>query len=117
MITSPQNPTNKYVSSQQSQRKAREAAGQFVIEGPRLAEEAARAKIKASLVLYTLNLDERGRAAVTKLERLGARAEVVSEPALAAASDTETPAGLLAVVAMPTFLIVPTLSFALVVDL
>jgi TrmH family RNA methyltransferase len=116
MITSPQNPTIKYVRGLQSQRKAREAESVFVIEGPRLAEEAARAKVKASLVLYTLNLDERGRAAVNKLERLGAKAEVISDAVMAAASDTETPAGLLAVVGRPAFLIVPKLSFALVVD-
>ena len=116
MITSPQNPTVKYVRGLQSQRKVREAEGQFVIEGPRLAEEAVRAKAKASLVLYTLNLDQRSRAAVTQLERQGAQAEVVSDAVLAACSETETPAGLLAVVTMPTFLIVPRLSFALVVD-
>ncbi|MBP7694122.1 MAG: RNA methyltransferase [Anaerolineales bacterium] len=116
MITSAHNPTVKRVTSLQTQRKAREAEGQFIIEGPRLAEEALRARANVELVLYTLNLDERSRMAVGQLERLGARAEGVSETVMAAISDTETPAGLLAIVAMPTFLILPHPGFALVLD-
>lgn len=116
MITSPQNPTIKFVRGLQALRKAREAERRFVIEGPRLMEEALRARTPAQLVLYTLNLDERSRQAVGQMERLGAQVEVVSDSVMAAVSETEAPPGVVAVVAMPTFLVLPNVSFALVVD-
>lgn len=117
MITSPQNPTIKAVRELQAQRRAREDAQQFVIEGVRLAQEAIAAQSAAHLVLYTLTLeDERSRAAMRGLERLGAKVEAVSPQVMAAASDTQTPAGLLAVVSFPTFLVAPRLSWALVAD-
>jgi TrmH family RNA methyltransferase len=117
LITSPQNPTIKAVRELQAQRRAREEHRQFVIEGVRLCEEAIRAQTHAHLALHTLTLeDERSRAAVRGLERLGAKLEAVSPQVMAAASDTQTPAGLLAVVSFPTFLVAPRLSWALVAD-
>lgn len=116
MITSPHNPAIKQVQALQAKRRERETEAAFVVEGVRLVEEAVRAQAAARLALYTLDLDERGRALLSKLEARGARVEAVSPAALAAASDTQTPSGLLAVVAMPAFLVVPSPAFALVVD-
>mgnify|MGYP000858215869 CR=1 FL=1 len=116
MITSPQNPTVKTVRSLQSLRKTREAEGRFVIEGVRLAEEAVQAQSEVHLALYTPDLDARSRAALRGLEARGAKVEAVSEAVMAAAAETQTPAGLLAVVAMPTFLVLPNPAFALIVD-
>ena len=115
MITSPSNPTLKLVRALQSQRKAREKEQSFVIEGVRLVEDAIRAEAPVKLVLHTDDLDARGRAALNQLARLGAQVEAVSPKVMAAASDTQTPQGLLAVVAFPTF-VIRHWSFALVLD-
>jgi TrmH family RNA methyltransferase len=103
MITSLSNPTLKLVRALQSERKAREQERSFVIEGVRLAEEAVRAKAPVRLALHTDDLDARGRAALHRLARLGAQVEAVSPRVMAAASDTRTPQGLLAVVPFPNF--------------
>ena len=103
MITSLSNPTIKLVRALQSQRKAREKEQSFVIEGVRLVEDAVRAEAPVTLVLHTDDLDARGRAALSQLARLGAQVEAVSPKVMAAASDTQTPQGLLAVVPLPHF--------------
>jgi TrmH family RNA methyltransferase len=74
-----------------------------VIEGVRLVEDAIRAEAPVTLALHTDDLDARGRAALSQLARLGAQVEAVSPKVMAAASDTQTPQGLLAVVPLPHF--------------
>jgi TrmH family RNA methyltransferase len=101
MISSSSNPTIKLVRALQSQRRARQKEGLFVIEGVRLVEEAIRANVSAKIVLHTDGLDPRGRAAVAQLARLGAQVHEVSPKVMAAASETQTPQGLLAVVSFP----------------
>jgi TrmH family RNA methyltransferase len=115
MITSLSNPTLKLVRALQSERKAREQERSFVIEGVRLVEEAVRAKALVRLALHTDDLDARGRAALHRLARLGAQVEAVSPRVMAAASDTQTPQGLLAVVPFPNFAI-SHLTFVIVLD-
>ncbi len=115
MITSLSNPTLKLVRALQSERKAREQERSFVIEGVRLVEEAVRAKALVRLALHTDDLDARGRAALHRLARLGAQVEAVSPRVMAAASDTQTPQGLLAVVPFPNVAI-SHLTFVIVLD-
>lgn len=122
MITSLTNPKIKLVRALQAQRRARAQEQLFVVEGVRLAEEAARAQIAPQLVLHTDHLDARGRAALNQLARLGAPVEIVSPQVMAAISDTQTPPGLLAVLPLPSAreAILPpakqSFSFALVLD-
>ncbi len=119
MITSSSNPRIKLIRALQSQRRARESERAFVIEGVRLGEEAARAGLAPRLVLYTDDLDPRGQAALEALTRLGAgEVAAVTPTVMAAASDTPTPPGLLAVLSLPpaTFSLPPSLSFALILD-
>jgi len=115
MITSSSNPTLKLVRALQTRRKAREKERLFVIEGVRLVEEAIRAEASIQLALHTAALDPRGRAALDQLARLGAQIHAVTPKVMAAASDTQTPAGLLAVVSFSSFTLQPS-SFALVLD-
>ena len=115
MITSSSNPKIKLVRQLQSKRREREARQLFVIEGVRLVEEVIRAEAKAALVLHTTDLDARAKTAVDHLARLGAQIETVSPSVMAAASDTETPQGLLAVVPFLNFQI-RHLSFVIVLD-
>ncbi len=116
MITSPSNPKIKLVRALQSKRSERRSEQAFVVEGARLAEEAVRAHVPARLVLHTDRLDARGRAAVNQLAKLGAAIEIVSPEVMAAASEIQTPPGLLAVLALPTLRVPIPLNWALVLD-
>ena len=116
MITSVTNPKIKLVRALQAKRREREARRQFVVEGVRLAEEAAWADVAPALVLQTRNLDPRSQAAVDALARLGAPLETVSPAVMQAASDTKTSQGLLAVVPFPSPSLSSSLSFVVVLD-
>lgn len=117
MITSSTNPKIKLIRALQSQRRAREREQAFVIEGVRLMEEAARAGIVPRLVLHTEELEARGQAALEAVTRLGAdEVTPVTPTVMAAASDTPTPQGLLAVVPFPVQPTLSSLSLALVLD-
>src|SRR5689334_15423871 len=117
MITSTSNEKIKLVRALQDKRRVREAEQLFVIEGVRLVEEALQARVPIKLVLHTDALDPRGQAALSQLTHLGVPIETVTPKVMAAASDTETPQGLLALITLPSsFTLSPSLSFALVLD-
>ena len=116
MITSSANPKIKLVRNLQSKRSARQAEGLFVVEGVRLLEEAARAPGVPRLALYVDDPDPRGRAALAQLQARGAALEAVTPQVMAAASGTETPPGLLAVVPLPALVPPTRLTLALVLD-
>jgi TrmH family RNA methyltransferase len=116
VITSTANPKIKLVRLLQTKRSRREAEQLFVVEGVRLLEEAVRANVVPRLVLHTDHLDPRGRSVLNQLARLGAESEPVSDDVMAVASDTQTPAGLLAVLPMRPAEPPEPLSFALVLD-
>jgi TrmH family RNA methyltransferase len=116
VITSTTNPKIKFVRALQAKRADRESEGLFVVEGVRLVEEALQAAAKPDLVLYTPHPDPRVEAAVQELASRGAQVEAVSPAVLAAASDTQNPQGLLAVVPMPALPLPAALTLALVLD-
>jgi TrmH family RNA methyltransferase len=116
MIASPHNPIIKRVRVLQARRREREADGVFVIEGARLFAEAARSGAAPRLILHRADLDARGRAALEALAARGGDVHIASPAALAVASDTETPSGLVAVVPIPRTSPPPSLRFALVLD-
>jgi TrmH family RNA methyltransferase len=95
MITSTRNPKVQHLRGLQRRAKNRRDAGSFVVEGVRLAEEAAAASWELRLGLYTDALSERGRALVEELASKGADMQLVSPEVMAAASDTQTPQGIL----------------------
>jgi TrmH family RNA methyltransferase len=116
MITSTQNPRVKSVRGLLARKRAREQEQVFVIEGLHLAREAVAAGAAARLVLYTEDLDARGRGLVNSLAKLGAETEAVSPAVMAACSGTETPPGLVAVVRLPELRPPSPLGLALVLD-
>lgn len=116
MITSVQNPRVKSVRGLLARKRAREQEQAFVIEGLHLAREAVAAEAAARLVLYTEDLDARGRGLVNSLAKLGAETEAVSPAVMAACSGTETPPGLIAVVQVPDLQPPSPLDLALVLD-
>ncbi len=96
MITSSQNPKVQWVRSLQSRSRQRREAGAFIIEGVRLVEEALGAGWKAQLVLYSEDLSARGQETVAAFASQGTKIEQVTPKVMRAASDTETPQGILA---------------------
>ncbi len=116
MITSAANPKIKLVRALQARRARREAEQAFVLEGPRLAEEALRAGVAPRLVLFAPPLDPRSQAALDALAARGAPLEEVSRPVMAAASDTPAPPGLLVVAPIVPVPPPERLSLVLVLD-
>ena len=116
MITSVSNPKLKLIRNLQAKRAARETEGLFVVEGARLIEEALRAPGVPRLALYADGLDPRAQAALELLQARGAALELASPQVMAAASGTETPPGLLAVVPLPALEPPALLTLALVLD-
>ncbi len=71
MITSSQNPRLKWIRQLQDSNRERRQAGAFVIEGVRLVEEALKRGWPACLVLYSDEINERGRSVVQGFQQQG----------------------------------------------
>ncbi|HZU14775.1 MAG TPA: RNA methyltransferase [Chloroflexota bacterium] len=102
-ITSPHNPLVKYVRSLERAR-TRHEEGVYLAEGVRLVGEAVATGQEAPIVLYNperLEGTEAGRGLLEVLPGWGRRVYEVDERVLAAAAQTETPAGVLAVLELP----------------
>lgn len=97
MITSTRNPKVKYVRALQAQGKFRRGENAFVVEGVRLVDEAIKADWDANLVFFEEGLSQRGEALVATFADRGAQVLQVSQQVMRAASDTQTPQGLMAV--------------------
>ena len=116
MITSAKNPKIHWLHSLQTSSKARREEALFVVEGVRLAEEALQAGWRARLVLYSGDLRPRGQAVVAGFAAQGAPVEEAAPAALRAASDTETPQGLLVAIEWRPLPLPERLDFVLVAD-
>jgi TrmH family RNA methyltransferase len=116
MITSPQNPTIKRIRHLQKRSKAREEEGAFVIEGLRLVEEALQHAWAPEVVLFTEDIDQRGWDVINGFRGQGVPTQHVSPEVMSAASDTQTPQGLLAVLPLKGQPRPQKLDFVLVAD-
>lgn len=116
MITSIHNTKIQWVRELQSKARQRRAAQAFVVEGVRLVEEALEAGWEAQLVLHSSDLPERGSAIVEQYGARGAPLEQVAPHVLAAASDTQTPQGILAVIGMRSLPLPGQLNFVFIPD-
>lgn len=116
MITSVKNSRIKLVRAMQARTKVRREEGAFIVEGVRLAEEAVAAGWQARLCLYTAEVHPRGLQLVEELRAAGVEVEEVAEHVMKAASDTQTPQGILLVVALRPHLMPETASLVLVLD-
>jgi TrmH family RNA methyltransferase len=116
MITSPKNEKIKQIKALQGRAKARREAGVFVVEGIRLAEEARAANWQAQLCLYDPALNERGLALVEELRRIGVEVLEAAPHVIAAASDTQTPQGILLVLELAPLPLPDSLDFILILD-
>jgi TrmH family RNA methyltransferase len=103
VLTSTKNPTIKRFRSLMTDRKDRRRERLFIVEGVRLAEEAIRSDAQIVDALYNaeqLRTTERGQALLTHLGTLP-NAQEAAPDVLAAASDTVTPQGIVALVRWP----------------
>jgi TrmH family RNA methyltransferase len=116
MITSAHNPKIQQVRALQGRGRARHAAQSFVIEGVRLVEEAFEAGWEVELVLHSGELNPRGGALLQGFQERGASIEAVSPNVMQAASDTQTPQGILAVVRMVSLPMPERPDFIFIVD-
>jgi TrmH family RNA methyltransferase len=116
MITSVNNPRIQAIRKLQTQTKARREEQAFVIEGVRLAEEALVGGWESPLVLFTDQLDKRGRVVLDGFNARGVLVEQVTEAVMKAVSDTETPQGILVVLTLHTLPIPENTNFVFILD-
>jgi len=118
MITSSQNPKIKLVRALAGRPKERRENDAFLAEGVRLVEEAFLSGWDFRFILYTDGLSQRGQDLVRKLIAKGVDVEPVAANLLQSVTETETPQGILAVLALdlpgsrlpaaqPTFVLIP----------
>ena len=87
------------------QKKFRNQAGQYIIEGIRLVEEAFASKVEIVHVLYGLDRpSERIDQLVEHAESLGIPIVECTEQVLAQVADTQTPQGIIAIAKKPEML-------------
>ncbi len=118
-ITSLQNERIKLVRALQSQGKARRKAGQVVLEGVRLIADALATGSRPDFVLYTPEAaapEKPGAPLLESLRGLGVTHFEVTPEVMAHAADTESPQGMLAVVAMPDLSLPDPVTLALILD-
>ena len=115
MITSTSNSKVKYVRRLQADRRFRERERAFVVEGTRWLSELIPLAYPPQLILYTNAWhDKREHASI--LQQLDGPAQAVSDEVMATMSDTETPPGVLAVLAMKPHSLPPDPTLLLVLD-
>jgi len=116
LLTSTKNDKVKYIRALQARSRDRREAQAFVVEGVRLVEEAWKAHWKAQLIFYTEDLPQRGREIVEAYRQANVEVVPVSPEVIRAASDTQTPQGILAVLPMGQISPPTDLSFVLILD-
>ena len=97
MITSAQNENIRYVRTLISSRKARRNSGKFILEGIRLIEEAVESGWIPEKVLFSDELNQRGRTIIDHLPIPNENILEVKSSLLADLSDTETSQGILSI--------------------
>ncbi len=116
MITSLQNPRIKEIRLLNSASKHRAKSGLYAAEGVRLLEEALQAGLRPELVIYTEDLDQRGIQLLEDFKSQSVPCQPVTAQVLEAASDTETPQGILAVLPIKPLPLPTNPGFFLILD-
>ena len=107
MITSTSNQQMKNIASLLKKSKERRSSKTFVVEGPRMVVEAPLENLKAVYVAENFENKEENKAILSVLKdkctQANAVYEVVADNVFKSVSDTQTPQGIMAVVAMPEY--------------
>ena len=116
MITSSQNPKVQAVRALLGRNQVRRDSGLFVIEGVRLAEEAADSGWPVKQALYSDNLSARCMRIIDQLTQSGLAAEQLSESVMQTLADTQKAQGILLVIAMRKLELPQRLDFVVITD-
>lgn len=107
MITSTNNQQMKQVTALLKKSKERREKKSFVVEGPKMVMEAPAKWLKAVYVSEFFEKNPENRMLLNALEEkcksVQAQFEIVSDSVFKSVSDTQTPQGIMAVVAMPQY--------------
>ncbi len=107
MITSASNQQLKQVNALLKKSKERKEKKAFVVEGPRMVEEAPVEALKAIYVAESFEKNIENQSLLNELRHKchmgNAVYEVVSDSVFKSVSDTQTPQGIMAVVTMPEY--------------
>ena len=107
MITSTSNQQMKQAAALLKKAKERKEKKCFVVEGTKMVLEASEKNLKAVYVSesYEKNPENKMRLRTlrTKCEKVSAVFEVVADSVFKSISDTQTPQGIMAIVAMPEY--------------
>jgi len=107
MITSTNNQQLKQASALLKKAKERKEKKAFVVEGPRMVVEAPAESLKAVYVAENFEKNPENTKLLKELEQKcqlsGAVYEIVVDAVFKNVSDTQTPQGIMAVVAMPEY--------------
>ena len=115
-LTSIKNPRIQQIRKLQSSARARRSEQLFVVEGIRLVEEALGSGRNPERVLYTEDLPARGREILTRFAAKGVEVTPLAPDVMQAASDTQTPQGILAVMPWLDLPLPVSLDFVVVID-
>lgn len=116
MITSTHNPKIQWIRKLQTQVKSRRQDSCFAVEGVRLVEEALQVEWETKLVLYSGGLSQRGMDLAHEFIARGVSVEEVSPHVMEAMAETDSPQGLLAVLALKNLPLPATPNFLLIAD-
>ncbi len=116
MLTSTKNPRIQRIRKLQSNARTRREEAAFVVEGVRLVEEALTAGLQPELVLFTEDVKDRGQETLDGFRAMGVELLAVAPHVMQAASDTQTPQGILAVLPFPEWEFPIEPSFLLILD-
>ncbi len=116
MLTSTKNPRVIHIRKLQSSARLRRQEGLYVVEGVRLVEEAFNNGFHPRTLFYTEDLSERGMKIVQAYSVRSVEVIPVASHVMQAASDAQSPQGILALLPIPTLSIPKQMNFALILD-
>lgn len=107
MITSTNNQQMKQVTLLLKKAKERKNTKTFVVEGPRMVVEAPADRLKAVYVAESFENSKENTSLLSELKdkcsKANAMYEVVADNVFKSVSDTQTPQGIMAIVAIPEY--------------
>ena len=116
MLTSTKNQRIQHIRKLQRNAQTRRAEQCFVVEGVRLVEEALNFDWQPKYVIYTEDITNRGRKIIEQFQRENIETLLVSPHVLEAASDTQNPQGILAVLPIKSIAVPQNPKIFLILD-